>query len=142
MFWGWKLAEYEISLRVVRVTYSPFRLLPRSKHDIPRSTGVPALATDEVTTRLPADAVRATSLVRVSDRRLAIGPPREEVTIVGAFLVGRDLTLAQAYGRRGHDTSNGGAGREEGGEGNHLEDFRGFEGCLAVLILLSMYLAD
>ena len=73
-----------VCLLLKRVSYSPFS-----------QTRVPSLAADKVAPRLPLNAVAATSEVGVSGRRRAVGPPRIEVSVVGALRVGRVLALLE-----------------------------------------------
>ena len=60
---------------------------------LPASTGVPALATDEVASVAPVDSVAAASSVGVGDISAAIGPERVEVTVVVSLGVGSNGTL-------------------------------------------------
>lgn len=60
---------------------------------LPASTGVPALATDEVASVAPVDSVTAAGSVGVGDISAAIGPERVEVTVVVSLGVGSNGTL-------------------------------------------------
>jgi hypothetical protein len=88
---------------------------------------VPSLATDQVAARLPLDTIRTAGAVCVGDGRSSIGPPGEEVSIVGTLLVGSDLSLVEAGGGdvlkagSGDDAGDGGTGRHKCGEADHYD---------------------
>jgi hypothetical protein len=91
-------------------------------------SGVPSLATDQVAARLPLNTIGTAGAVRVGDGRSSIGPPGEEVSIVGALLVGSDLSLVEAVSGgvmeagKGDDAGDGGTGRHKRGEADHYDE--------------------
>lgn len=89
---------------------------------VPRGTGLPALAADEVTDVVaPADGVATAVAVRVGRVGLTISPPRVVVSTVGsaAFeIVGDGLVGGQSENAgRGSEGSD-----DDGLEGNHCEE--------------------
>lgn len=95
----------------------------RQQESLLAATGVPALPADEVAASLPLDAVPAAVEVGVRHGRRAVGPPREEVAVMGALFVGSDALPAhevhRGRGGRGRDAGDGDEGREEGRVGEH-----------------------
>lgn len=93
-------SEVGVSLRRVRATIVDGAVIWSAvlsgieiKPVLPASTGVPALATDEVASIAPVDSVTAAGSVGVGDISTAIGPERVEVTVVVSLGVGSDGTL-------------------------------------------------
>jgi hypothetical protein len=99
------------------------------RSDIPRSTGLPALATDKVAAGLPVDAVLALGTVGVGSLGTVVGPPGVVAAVVHAGGGGSSTTGGELSGRAGSKVGGGGGERtggsnsrgDDGGERNHFE---------------------
>lgn len=104
---------------------------------LPSTTGVPPLATDQITPGLPIHAIRATSPIGVSGRGGAIRPPRVEEAIMGTLAVGGILSLDDLGGvtqDAGESSSEGGRSRQQGGEADHDAARQKFVASLVLLV--------
>lgn len=88
----------------------------------PSMAGVPSLATDQVAAGLPLNTIRTAGAVRVGDGRGSIRPPGVEIAIVGALLVGSDLSLLEAGS--GDDAGDSGTGGHKRGEADHDDGYQ------------------
>jgi hypothetical protein len=97
--------------------------------DLPRGTSLPALATNSVAARLPADAVLALGTVGVGSLGTVVGPPRVVAAVVHAGGGGSSTTSGELSGRAGSQIGGRGgegaggshSGGDDGGEGDHFE---------------------
>ena len=93
-------SQVRVSLRRVRATVvdgaaigSAISSSIECTRVLPASTGVPALATNEVASVAPVHGVTTAGSVGVGDISTAIGPERVEVTVVVSLEVGSNGTL-------------------------------------------------
>lgn len=98
---------------------------------LPSSTGVPALAANEVAGVAPRHGILATLAHGIYSGSTAVRPPRVEVSVVGAFAVGSVLASLQSGGdvdivaciehieREGQRSRDGRNGKDDRLEGHH-----------------------
>jgi hypothetical protein len=94
-----------------------------------RGTSLPALATNSVAARLPADAVLALGTVGVGSLGTVVGPPGVVAAVVhagggGSSTTGGELSGgagSQIGGRGGEGAGGSHSGGDDGGEGDHFE---------------------
>jgi hypothetical protein len=102
--------------------------------NLPASTRVPALSSDKVASVLPRDRVATALTEGELGVTAAVGPPRVEVTVVGALSAGSTCTLgeesrvsvvnllSEEVERGGQRSSSSQHGAEEGLERDHIDE--------------------